>query len=712
MKKKTLNIPNSLYQPPIVDENPVHWSHSDAESWLNSPQLAMWAKTWLTSLQQRFRDDFPRLLEQGLKSNDTIPNWMGKDSQEAHWIQQFLEQNEMAEIWFKKGFLTDDPTWLKQLLTYEKAKVARSFLLNGNISDYSYDPVHGYRPTIRLLIDTLKKEKDCVLSYRLSKGLSLHSEDVDIIDKLPQSIQSELNDKNNKSAFPTQSPLLPEVCRLFDILSAWLMSDDSDENERSHIKNFPRGVAIVFENVHLLIPPNPDDIERNFLVDSILRWSSSPELFHSSHCLILMAEALEDVGNELRASGGKIEQINIPRPETSSTRLKFLLPLLTPSANMKETRVAQLRYGLDLTGYTGNRYSSLERLSHDTAGLTLLGIEDLVQESGMSAERSLNRKTVMRLKRERLRQESDGLLEVIDPKKELSTIGGYEALKVRLKEIVVALEKSDDSLLRSTVPMGVLFLGPPGTGKSIVAEALATEAKNFSMAKLGDFRGMYVGQSERNLSRIFSLIESLHPVIVFIDEIDQALGSRSNKSGSDGVDSRIFGRFLEFMSQSKHRGKVLWIGASNFPNKVDPAMKRAGRFDLVLPFLLPEEVDRQSIIKVILELKLKDIKSLKHTLTADDFAKLAKLSSGFSGAELEAIIGEVLRRIAQKKAETGESPQIDLSIFQQVFAVYQAPPEQRKHYEEMEELAIEAVSFLDLLPEKYRKQRQPPSSTT
>jgi transitional endoplasmic reticulum ATPase len=691
------DIPTDLYQksPVSTKKASTVWTEAELKSWLASPTLAEWVPDWMKSLRKPFGEALPHLMGKGLHFSREIPRWMTNDSPEPRWLQQFLTHQAAAETWFNSGFLQDDPAWLKQLIEYEKAQVARSFLLSGNISDYAFDPVYGYRPTIRLLVDTLMRTKDCVLTYRLSQGLNVHSQDNEIIDKLPKSVQSELE----AEGFSSESSLLTEVCRLFDILSAWLMGKETDGDE------FPRGVAIIFENVHLLIPSNRDDIERNFLVDSLLHWSSSPKLFHSSHCLILMAEALEDVGNELRARGGKIEQITILRPETVNARLKFLLPILDPQAQMRETRVAQLSRGLILDGYTGDYLSQLQQLSHDTAGLTLLGIEDLLQQASMRPDRRLSRDTVMSLKRERLSQESDGLLDVIDPRQTLEAIGGYPALKERLREVIVALGASHNELLRSTVPMGILFLGPPGTGKSIMAEALAGES-NISMAKLGNFRGMYVGQSERNLSRIFSLIESLHPVIVFIDEIDQALGQRSAAAGDSGVDSRIFGRFLEFISKTEHRGKILWIGASNFPDKIDSAMKRAGRFDLVLPFLLPDQQSRKSILKVLLEGELEGISDVKHSLTDTDFEQLAAQTEGFSGAELRAIVGEVLRRVAQQQVSLQGTIEIKVDIFKQVLSVYLPPAEQRRRYLEMELLAIEEVSFMDLLPEKHQNLRQ------
>lgn len=674
------------------------WNETDLGKWLSRPGLATWVPEWFESLRERFGGMLPDLVHKALGGSGEIPEWMKNGGPEAVWLRRFLSIADSPETWFEQGFLGDDPPWLAKLMRSEEAGVARSFLLNGNISDYAFDPVNGYRHAIRLLADTLKRKKDCVLTYRLSRGLAVRSGDPDIMNRLPKSIAGELEARGYRHDLP----LLTEVCRLFDILTRWLTGDGNEEPDS---REFERGVAIVFENVHLILPPNAGDIERNYIIDNLLLWSNSPDLFRSSHCLILTAESLEDVSSELLARGGKIEQITIPRPEDARSRLKFILPLLDPRSGMKETRVSGLPAGLSsLEGYSGNYGERVGQLGHDTAGLNLMGIEDLFQEALAEPERRLSRKTVMRMKKERLRQESRGMLELMDPGVTLDDIGGYPSIKARLREVVRALLNSRNPLIRKTIPMGILLLGPPGTGKSFIAEALAGES-NINMAKLGNFRGMYVGQSERNLSRIFSLIESLHPVIVFIDEIDQALGKRGKQSGDGGVDSRIFGRFLEFMSDVKHRGNILWIGASNFPEKIDPAMKRAGRFDLVLPVLLPDKDSRRSIIEITLDRELAKT-GVERNLTGGDFERLAGRTDGFSGAEIRAIVGEVMRRFAARSIEgPDENIRIDAALFDEVLEIYQPPPAQREDYMRMERRAAEDVSFVDLLPDSYKTER-------
>ena len=140
--------------------------------------------------------------------------------------------------------------------------------------------------------------------------------------------------------------------------------------------------------------------------------------------------------------------------------------------------------------------------------------------------------------------------------------------------------------------------GPAGTGKSAVAEAVAHEAGvNAVVLNLARILGQYVGNSERNLEKALQAIKSLAPTIVFIDEIDQSV-SRGG-SGDSGVSNRIFKRLLEFMSDTGNRGQVLFLAATNRPDLLDAALRRPGRFDKKIPFLIPDESERAAIIQVM-----------------------------------------------------------------------------------------------------------------
>ena len=679
---------------------------SGLEQWLQNPILAEWAKSWIQELEQQHGSDLPKLLSEGLGGSWNVPSWMQHDRPIPYWLKRMLGDGSMRKEWFELGYFRDDPPWLEELIQKESAQVARSFLVCGNITDYTFDPVYGYRPSINVLLDQLARIKDCVFHFRLSHGLRLHHRNgAKASEKLDSEIQNLL-----QTPFPRKDASLESDIRmLFSALHHWLTGQRMTNQDARSSVEFSRGVALVFENVNLLIPLHGENLDRNFLVDTLLHWSISPEMFRQKHCLILMAETLDDVSVELRARGGKIEQVNIPRPSSPEERLKFILPTLNPHSEMHETRASNLCHGLRLNGYTGDFRQQVRQLANDTAGLTFLGIEDLLQRASVQGH-SLSRDAVMALKRDRLKQESEGLLEVIDPRVGLESIGGYKEIKNRIQEIIDSLRNAADERVRSTVPMGILFLGPPGTGKSMMAEAIAG-ASHVSMAKLGNIRGMYVGQSERNLSRVFSLIEALYPVIVFIDEFDQAIGKRDS-SGDSGVENRLFGKFLEFMSNKEHRGRILWIGAANRPNQIDSALKRPGRFDLVLPFLLPNQESRAQILRVSLEKILKRPKDLDaqiplHRLSEADFVALAKQTERFSGAELSAIIEETHRRSFRLGGDEGQFKPIELEDIAKVLALYRSPPDQRSDYENMERMAIQALRFSDLIPAERRNGQNP-----
>jgi SpoVK/Ycf46/Vps4 family AAA+-type ATPase len=245
--------------------------------------------------------------------------------------------------------------------------------------------------------------------------------------------------------------------------------------------------------------------------------------------------------------------------------------------------------------------------------------------------------------------------------------------------------------------MGILFLGPPGTGKTLVAEALAKESQR-NFVKLGDIREKWVGQSERNLTQVLEVIDAMRPIIVFVDEIDQAKGQRS-EGGDSGVSGRIFAKLLTFMSDPERRGQVLIIAASNRPDKIDLAMKRAGRFDLKLPFFLPEKEDRVDIFKVILKSN-----QIPYDSKNIDFNQLADKTNGYSGAEIEMICNEALFAALERKDTTVCLTQQD---FETALSNYQLSETDKQNRWAAENEILKDVPFKEFWPKRYQvKERQ------
>lgn len=265
-----------------------------------------------------------------------------------------------------------------------------------------------------------------------------------------------------------------------------------------------------------------------------------------------------------------------------------------------------------------------------------------------TAEPIIRLDDIKRHKRRAINEQSNGLLEIIDVTRGFDAIGGMEIVKTYLRALSRRiLASSIDGRYHHLIPRGLILSGPPGTGKTIIAEALALES-NLNMVKLRNVREGLVGASERNLTRAFDVIKALSPILVFVDEIDQAFGGRGLGQSSDGGTSeRIFGQILEFLGDDRNRGNVIWIAASNRPDVLDAALLR--RFDRIIPCLLPTPQEQA----LILEAMPKSIRTLQFSpaLEALIAARAPEIIELFQNKPGLLPTGAVIETIARRAAE-------------------------------------------------------------
>ena len=182
-------------------------------------------------------------------------------------------------------------------------------------------------------------------------------------------------------------------------------------------------------------------------------------------------------------------------------------------------------------------------------------------------------------------------------------------------------------------PRGVLLYGPPGTGKTVIARAVANETDAwFTHISGPEIIGKFYGESEERLRKIFEEAQDRAPSIIFIDEIDAIAPKREDMGGEKQVERRVVAQLLALMDGLKSRGQLIVIGATNIPNSLDPALRRPGRFDREISIPTPDRNGRLEILRI-------------HTrgmpLAKDvDLKKIADLSHGFVGADLEALAKE------------------------------------------------------------------------
>ncbi len=221
-------------------------------------------------------------------------------------------------------------------------------------------------------------------------------------------------------------------------------------------------------------------------------------------------------------------------------------------------------------------------------------------------------------------------------------IGGLGKELQRIREMIELPLKYPAVFDRLGVepPKGVLLYGPPGTGKTLIARAVATETNAaFFVINGPEVINKFYGESESRLRGVFQEAQRRAPSIIFIDEID-ALAPRRSETGGE-VERRIVGQLLALMDGLASRGQVVLIGATNQPNALDVALRRPGRFDREISLRVPDARGRMEILQ---------IHSRDAALGGDiDFARLAQLTPGFVGADLEALCREAamnaLRRV-------------------------------------------------------------------
>ena len=195
-------------------------------------------------------------------------------------------------------------------------------------------------------------------------------------------------------------------------------------------------------------------------------------------------------------------------------------------------------------------------------------------------------------------------------------------------------------------PKGVLLYGPPGTGKTLIAKAVANEANaNFFTLSGPEIMSKFYGQSEENLRQIFNEATENAPSIIFIDEIDSIAPKREEVHGD--VERRVVAQLLALMDGLKERGKVIVIAATNRANAIDPALRRPGRFDREIEIGIPDKKGR----KEILEIHTRGM-PLAEDVNLD---KLADMTHGYSGADLQALCKEAAMRALREIL-----PEIDL----------------------------------------------------
>ena len=245
-----------------------------------------------------------------------------------------------------------------------------------------------------------------------------------------------------------------------------------------------------------------------------------------------------------------------------------------------------------------------------------------------------------------------------------SDVAGEDEAKESLKEIVDYLHNPDKyTQVGASMPKGILLVGPPGTGKTMLAKAVAGEAQVpfFSMSG-SEFVEMFVGMGASKVRDLFKQAKEKAPCIVFIDEIDAIGKKRDGQMGGNDEREQTLNQLLTEMDGFEGNNGVMILAATNRPESLDPALTRPGRFDRRVPVELPDLQGREAILKV----------HAKKIKVADDvnFHTIARMASGASGAELANIVNEAALRAVRDNRTVVNEADLEESI-ETVIAGYQ-----------------------------------------
>ena len=245
-----------------------------------------------------------------------------------------------------------------------------------------------------------------------------------------------------------------------------------------------------------------------------------------------------------------------------------------------------------------------------------------------------------------------------------SDVAGEDEAKENLTEIVEYLHNpAKYQEIGASMPKGILLVGPPGTGKTMLAKAVAGEANVpfFSMSG-SEFVEMFVGMGASKVRDLFSQAKEKAPCIVFIDEIDAIGKKRDGQMGGNDEREQTLNQLLTEMDGFEGNNGVIILAATNRPESLDPALLRPGRFDRRVPVELPDLKGREEILKV----HAKKIKLADNV----DFTKIARMASGASGAELANITNEAALRAVRDGRKFATQADLEESI-EVVIAGYQ-----------------------------------------
>lgn len=587
------------------------------------------------------------------------------------------------------------PVWADEIRRRYLRGESSQFVLYGNVHDLILDDPDGVvekrgdgerlLSLSDFLFKVLLEKKSLVAIYNVSTGVRF------VKGKIPSGFEDLLLSK--------------EPAKVLPLIERLLMTQN--------------GVALIIEYADTVAPAGETSFstaDDRAAVVTLQRWSTLPIIDKNDSVIFLIVENLSELHPKLVANP-RVATVQLPIPGGSERQalLKHIRPdmsaeesammtevtaglksiqiqgILAPSDPGTDDEVERTKFITELLGGGPQALERAGKLAQITRGMPKAEVRRLIAPEGPATPSSDGsaRNEILRLiaarKREIIERECYSLIEFVEPKHGFDVVGGMEEVKKDLSQIARNIREGR----KQRAPMGLLFTGPMGTGKTFVAEAFAKES-GLTTIKFKNFRSKWVGATEGNLERILQVVQAIGQVLVVIDEADRAFGNQGEEDG--GTSSRVIARIKEFMSDTANRGRVLFVLMSNRPDKVDIDLKRAGRLDRKIPFFYPQTTAE---VETIVQAQLRKNK-VTHELRFPEHRELLTPIVGMSNADIEAVV-LLSTDYASQRADNAPVTAEDLGRAAHDYL----PSRDTEMLEFMELLAVFEASNRRMLPQKY-----------
>ena len=560
------------------------------------------------------------------------------------------------------------PRWAEEMRRVYRSGTVSQFVIHGAVSDLVQrrrsDGRSEFVSLDAFLQDVMLGPFDLGIRYDRGQGIQVWKG-----RQLWQQFVQSFDDWNKTDYAKTPRSVPRTPSQAMDVLDRCLdWAAQRTEIVEGKLVLKPLRVALLIDHAHFLAPRGESVQVSGYFGETVvhfLGWSSDRYILDSGSLVVLVTENVNDL-NQTVVNNPHTRRLEVPLPEAEELE-DYTRALMAEDAEVGAA------VKLD-PAVVGRR----------TVGLSRVNLRNALRLAARNGE-VIDGDYLSKMRRVLIEKECQGLLDFIESPYTLDAVAGHD-------EVVTWL-RDDAQLLREgktrSIPMGYLMCGRIGTGKTFITTCWAGEV-GIPCVVLKNFRDKWQGSTEGNLEKIFTILKALGQVIVFVDEADQATGRRDSGATDSGLSGRVYAMLAKEMSDTRNRGRIVWVFATSRPDLVEVDLKRPGRLDVHIPLFPPHTADeRRALFKAM---------ARKLGVSARDLPDVPAEMGDIGGNEMEAMLVRASRRYDLQGDKKRKSLKTLLS---EVMAEYR-PMAFNAKLEYMDLVAVKECTDLRFLPERYR----------